>query len=42
MPPPPRPHTTSSPQAPDLGVQGQQEVEESLEKEEGIEPAQHS
>lgn len=36
------PHTTSSPQAPDLGVQGQQEVEEALEKEEGIEPAQHS
>lgn len=35
-------HTTPSPQTPDLGVQGQQEVEEALEQEEGIEPAQHS
>ena len=35
-------HTMPIPQAPDLGVQGQQEVEEALKQEEGIEPAQHS
>lgn len=36
------PRTTSNPQALDLRVQGQQEVEEALEQEEGIEPTQHS
>lgn len=35
-------HTMPIPQAPDLGAQGQQEVEEALKQEEGIEPAQHS
>lgn len=39
---PPPPHTASSPHAPDLRVQGQQEVEEALEQEEGIETTQRS
>lgn len=39
--PPPRPTTASSPLPPDLWVQGQQEVEEVLEQEEGVEASEH-